>query len=369
MSYELALDVVDRVRQLWKVDNELMCWMGDVSPRAMLTEGYGFDWWPGDFKVSLRVHGPHRVDAGDDVPTYRMSVRTEVLEGVDVTASSALVQLAEANAGRPGLALALAPPEIVAMDAEIDRHLPVHMSTVAYVNAGTWGWLADVFAGVAVLQPGEVQRIAADLAGRMGGRIAHALPPGQAGNTPHDEMLMVDELYLLDGAAPDLELAAREFPEIMSRWGSTEWTYGHAEEGRACLEMSFGDQSALLWLHRDLALERLGYGLTANLMLPYRASAQETAQLANFLNYSEAGGWTDGYPALLGTWLAQVEEDGLYRLCHRSFVPRLLDRDGIGAAVTDWMLSRAQWAKRTCWPDLRNRPLAETLSHRRRLTE
>src|SRR3954464_12165616 len=59
--------------------------MGDTSGETMLREGYGFDWWPGNFKVRIRVNGPR---CGLDFPLYRLNVQTDFLCDVDTTASS-----------------------------------------------------------------------------------------------------------------------------------------------------------------------------------------------------------------------------------------------------------------------------------------
>src|ERR1700719_3490962 len=79
-SVKLAVDAIDRIYEQWMVDPDCARWAGD--PSGTLREGYGFDWWPGDFKVEVRVDGP---GPEIDDPIYRLSVRTDFLCDVDVT--------------------------------------------------------------------------------------------------------------------------------------------------------------------------------------------------------------------------------------------------------------------------------------------
>ena len=56
-STKLAVDAIKTMHDIWKVDPERVQWVGD--PSAFVHEFYGFDWWPADFKVEVRVYGPH----------------------------------------------------------------------------------------------------------------------------------------------------------------------------------------------------------------------------------------------------------------------------------------------------------------------
>jgi hypothetical protein len=81
-SQELAIGAIRTIYDLWKIDTDCVHWVGDTSAKTILSEGYGFYWWPGDFKVEVRVSGPH---PEIDYPLYRLSVRTDFLCDVDVT--------------------------------------------------------------------------------------------------------------------------------------------------------------------------------------------------------------------------------------------------------------------------------------------
>src|ERR1700760_4474225 len=79
----LPAEVIQAIYDLWGVDANRVQWMGDTSASSLLAEGYGFDWWPGNFKVRVRVNGPH---PELDFELYRLSVQTDFLCDVDTTA-------------------------------------------------------------------------------------------------------------------------------------------------------------------------------------------------------------------------------------------------------------------------------------------
>jgi hypothetical protein len=76
---ELAVNAIRTIHDLWKVDADCVEWVGDTSADTIFKFGYGFDWWPGDFKVEVRVSGPH---LELDEPVYRLSARTDFLRDV-----------------------------------------------------------------------------------------------------------------------------------------------------------------------------------------------------------------------------------------------------------------------------------------------
>ncbi len=148
----------------------------------------------------------------------------------------------------------------------------------------------------------------------------------------------------------------------MADWGDTEWTRGTRQGDALVLDSSFGDQSAAgIVLDREYRHEALGYGLMAMLIIPSRGRVDEVAAHANLLNVMEAGMWSDKRMPLFGAWTALREEGLSALLGHQSFVPALLDREGLDGDMVDWMLRRAQWFKSMYLPGTRTRPIAEIL--------
>jgi hypothetical protein len=78
----LAVDAIKTIYDSWRGDADCAQWVGDPSPGGLLREGYGFDWWPGDFRVRVRAGGPH---PELDRPVFQLSVQTDFLCNVDVT--------------------------------------------------------------------------------------------------------------------------------------------------------------------------------------------------------------------------------------------------------------------------------------------
>src|ERR1700730_3477290 len=78
----LAVDAIKTIYDTWRVNADRAQWVGDPSPGGLVREGYGFDWWPGDFKVKVRACGPH---PELDRPVFQLSVQTDLLCNVDVT--------------------------------------------------------------------------------------------------------------------------------------------------------------------------------------------------------------------------------------------------------------------------------------------
>ena len=370
MSYEFALDIVDEIRGLWHVDPERLRWVGDVSPKAMRTEGYGFDWWPGDFKVSLRVHGPHPDDGEDDSPTFRLQLRCDLALDVDVAMPELTARLSELNATLPCCAVSAIPRELLAEAGEADSRQPVRQAFVGYVNPSNRDWFIQLFYALGLLLPIEAQQRAEQHAAMLGGKPDRSAPPGMAGPLEPDELLGVDEsLFIPEGQQAKLALCEAEFPDIVERWGRGDWSFGQADGSSLVMDLSFGEDSALLRLDRELVHDRLGGGLASALLLPHPSELREVADLANYLNMMEAGSWVPGRPPLLGNWFAHPGSDGRHFLLHQTLMPTLVDRPGLAEAVVLWSMARLEWVRQTVWPEMVNRPIVEILRRRYELQQ
>jgi hypothetical protein len=100
----LAIDAIKTIYDSWRVNADRAQWVGDPSAAGLLREGYGFDWWPGDFKVKVRVVGPH---PELDRPVFQLSVQTDFLCNVDVTTAKFKRILSGFNQGFQPLRFAL----------------------------------------------------------------------------------------------------------------------------------------------------------------------------------------------------------------------------------------------------------------------
>jgi hypothetical protein len=103
----IAVNAIQEIYRLWQVDAHRMQWVGE---KPSLTEPYGFDWWPGDFKVDVRLFGPHPTESK---PIYRLSVGCDYLTDVDVAAPSFLTTLSLLNRFSPTFSLVSLPTSVL----------------------------------------------------------------------------------------------------------------------------------------------------------------------------------------------------------------------------------------------------------------
>src|SRR5207249_1238724 len=152
------------------------------SPDGLLRQGYGFDWWPGKFKIQVRASGPH---PELDCPIYRVSVRTDLLCDVNVTTREFKEALSDFNHGASTFAICAHPTTLPKAfekygsltDLGVDlKSSIVWLSSAAYVHEGTKDWLPRVFAWFATLQFAHTQFAVGVLADSLGGRADHTAP-------------------------------------------------------------------------------------------------------------------------------------------------------------------------------------------------
>src|SRR3981081_4511229 len=147
------------IYDFWRVDADRARWMGDPSASGILRQGYGFDWWPGNFKIQVRASGPH---PDLDLPVYRLNVRTDFLCDVDVTTLEFKRILSCFNQRVPTFAICTYPTILPKAfekygslsDFGVDlKSSIVWLSSTAYVHQGTKDWQrtgrCDVFTAAA----------------------------------------------------------------------------------------------------------------------------------------------------------------------------------------------------------------------------
>ena len=75
-GHDIAVGAIQEIYRLWQIDTDRVRWVGD---KPSSTEVYGFDWWPGDFKVAVRIFGPHPELS---TPLYKLSVGCDFARGL-----------------------------------------------------------------------------------------------------------------------------------------------------------------------------------------------------------------------------------------------------------------------------------------------
>ena len=85
---------------------------------------------------------------------------------------------------------------------------------------------------------------------------------------------------------------------------------------------------------------------------------------AVLLNFLEARTWTD--VPQLGCWTVFETEDETDALAHSCFIPNALYAEGLAGNLALWSIARAQWVRKTRWPDLEDMPMREIIEARLR---
>lgn len=325
-------NVVEELHGSWQIGADQSVWMDDA-------DGTGFDWRPGDFRVRVRASKPQGGVGAER--SLKLSVRTDLLKGVEVSGTEMLTTLSAMNGTAPSYAF------ICHEGGE------VVLQSTAYLHGRDTDWLPLFFAGQAILQPIAAQSQShADAAGQLLGGSPDRSRSGAA-----DAILDVArDVYAPGGAGPSRWDGTGEFEAIAAAHGRSDTAFGFGGPDGLTLETAFGDETALLQLTAGQRHPSLGAGLLSLLRLPV-AIGEDGAERANALNAAEADSWT-GVP-LLGAW--SITDGGLV---HGAFVPNALYRRGIAETMSLWALARARWARRVLLPDEEDRPLHEILSER-----
>lgn len=369
----MAIDAIGTMLNLWQVEEDRIEWVGDASASTIFREGYGFDWWPGDFKVRVRVHGPH---PELDFPLYRLSVQTDFLRNVDVTTPKFEKSISDLNRKALNFAICAHPKAVAAALArygsgESDLDLKcarVWLASTAYIHEDTKHWLPKLFAGLAVLQPIEAQ-FRADLAMLLlGGEADRSRPPGAASPASVDDILGVDEFIAYHGQQQSKWIDTGEFEQIVERWGGCDSGFGTAGREWLTIETPFGDQTAMLKLKADQPHPRLGNGLFATLTLPWLCESEsQTTALSVELNSIEVTRWLKVGAPMIGSWSAETwdfYEKPRFAPAFNFFIPNLMHERGLAENFVLYAMARAKWFREEFHPGAIDLPMHQILDKR-----
>lgn len=369
-STAIAVDAIRTIHDLWRIEADRVQWIGEPSASTILREGYGFDWWPGDFKVCVRVHGPH---PELDFPLYRLSVQTDFLRDVDVTTPQFEKDISELNRLLLCYTVCVHPAALGEdrsfREAGLNlKSAEVWLGSTIYVHDDSKDWLPRLFSGFAILQPIEAQS-RADLAAQLlGGKANRSSPSGGAWSTRVDDMLGVDQIIAHHGQQPSKWIDTEEFEEIVARWGHGDSGFGTAGKGWLTIETPFGAATAMLKLKADEPHCRLGNGLLMTLTLPGLCEDEvQMAQRAIELNFIEITHWLKSGVPLIGSWSAEEWElpaGPRFATAFSCFVPNMMYKRGLAENFVLYAMGRAKWYRERYLPDETDLPMHEILNKR-----
>lgn len=346
-SDRLARHALTQLAMTWQVDEDAVRW----------TE-QGFDWWPGDHRVSVtaqRGDGPE--------PACRLSVATDFLAGVDLQDAGNRSLLLEVGVMQAGMAVVFLPPDLV-RERGLQDDGSVHLRSTVYVQPSTARWLPRFLAGLAILQPVVVESMARQVAEAVGGRPSTSRPEGlRRAHGQHDSILdVVRDIYLPAGREPSRWDDCDEFAGIVERIGSLDLCFGTADGSGVTLETPIGEESALVSCRADTPHPWLGSGLLTTVSLPFARQAQEAVDEAMWLNLHESFTWTD--VPQLGSWHARAWPGGGFHAANACFLPNALHAERLATNCVLWRLGLARWVRNRFWPHLQDLPMQEILRRR-----
>ena len=359
---DIALRAIQEIHTLWQIDPDGAQWVGNATPEGILRDGYGFEWWPGDFKVTARVYGPNP-EASETAD--RLNVRTDFLSGIDVTESEFLNKLSPLNRICPSFSICTVPTDVSEMAGEDPKSSDAWLASTGYVHAGIIEWFPKFFGGQAVLQIIEAQFRADAAAQQIGGRPNCLDVVRSPPDDTLDGMLGVEEeSFVPEGQGSSRWSDNGEFERIIEKWGRSETTFGNADGSGLTLEVSFGNDSALLRFFADEPHPRLGSGLLSVVQLPFSLGQNEASAEANNLNFWEAQMWTKARVPFVGNWSSLEFSENQYCVAYTSFIPNLLFQPGLAENAALWGISRVRCVRETWYPDLVDVPMYEILEKR-----
>jgi hypothetical protein len=367
-STALAVDAIKTMHDIWKVDPDRVQWIG--NPDAFVHEFYGFDWWPSNFKVEVRVHGPH---PELDSPTFRLSVRTDYLCDVDVSTPEFRHYLSHThNAWAPIFATCTHP---TALSEVIEPHgspsefgldftsTDVWLCSTAYLQEWNKGWLPRFLAIAATMQIAESQFMAEQMTSRLGGKANRSQPVGRAPLTSLPNLLKIEKFEIRPrGELPSEWIGTGEFEKIVEIFGRFNPGLGEASDRGVRIMVPFGKKTARINLQTDIPHLHFGNGLHVFLTLPYSSDFDSLSTLANEMNYTEDRTWCRHGMPFMGSWIpVQKHDETQYELAFCLFIPNLFYQLNLAEIFVSFAIRRARWAREFLLPNSIDLPLREIL--------
>jgi hypothetical protein len=227
---------LETIAEVWKAEKPRVRWGKD-----------GFIWWPGDFAVEVTMH--KRVD-GSVPETWFLTVRTGFLKDVPVE-DPKFVQLAAVTARfcAPTFAWVYPTAEVWARHGEAGTLPRLWLSNTAYITPDNVEWLPRFVALMSIMQPINAQIQFENMPTVLGGGVPDkSRPDALPGLDLHEALWVADQIYAPIGKEANRWIGTGEFQSIVEQMGTTERSYGNADDGGLTIETSFGHDTALIRL-------------------------------------------------------------------------------------------------------------------------
>jgi hypothetical protein len=324
----IASEALTEIADIWKVDHA----------RSIETDD-GFDWWPGDFRVS--VSAIRRTD-GYVPETWMLSVKTDFLKNVPVRSDQFVNSVASSSRMRRSTYAWVYPlAEVWDHYGTAGASPQLWFANTAYLTSENAYWLPRFLARMSIMQPIDVQLQAAGMPVTVGGGVSNVSNPALLGRSQQRNVL--DETlaeYSSKGSRPNRWVGNGEFETIAGYWDSPGVCSTKATNQVLALEVYFDDESASIRLLANQKHPQLGNGLLGMLTLPTLGDMKSIADRCASLNLMETM-WTD-IPQF-GCWYPFYLEDDRACLAFSTFIPNALYGPGIASQMVFWLYERARW--------------------------
>jgi hypothetical protein len=273
----------------------------------------GFTWW------AHRL--AHHIDAGppiddDGIVINRITSRIPILRNVQAAPHVVEQVLAEWNF--------LSDSYCYVYDPESRR---IDSVQSGIVHEQTLGWRPRLLASNFIIQLDHAEKDATALRRKLRGRVASSGHPTHGRRKVPDDMLEVIHFYFLTYGEGDNHFASKfEFETIVEQTERINAASFGASESGVCIEVPFGDSTALITLTAKERNPRIGQGLGVFLQLPIFTSFDECARLAAWLNRREAAG--EFLAPCIGAWSVKKAGDSC-TVARCSFISNALHLPGL----------------------------------------
>jgi hypothetical protein len=322
---DIVSEALVEIADLWKVDHA----------RSIPTDD-GFDWWPGDFKVS--VSATRRTD-GYVPETWMLSVKTDFLKEIPLD-SDRFLRFAGSMSGALGSTYAwvFPPAEVWNHHGVAGTKPQLWFANTAYLTSENACWLPRFLAHMSIMQP-ITARTAAAISKALGGGVPNVSSSALLGRSQQKDVL--DETfaaYSLLGSSSNRWTGTREFETIAGNWNGLAQCVCRGSGEEFTLEMPVGDQPAMIKLSTNKKHMQLGIGLHGDLKLPIYGERKSITERCAALNLSETM-WTD-IPQFGCWWPFDLGTDDHACLNFSLFIPNALYGEGIASLMVLWLFQR-----------------------------
>lgn len=234
----LGRQSVDEIATIWQVD-----------PVRSIRRENGFDWWPGDFHVSVTAF-PREDDQQTDGAL--LWVQTDFLTDVPI-GDEKFVNLAAATSRfcTSTYAWAYRPAEIWSEFAKADDRPKLCLANTAYVRADNVNWMPAFLARMSIMQSINAQLQAANMQNLIGG-VADVSRLADLSVGGLDDMLEVAaQVYVPVGNEANRWIGTGEFEQIETQWGQSDVSFGFGDAHGLTLETPLACNSPIAFLRRS----------------------------------------------------------------------------------------------------------------------